>query len=67
MLGKYVENTARFTVSSGEQRQSFKADHGVASPVGKPMIAGDNRMRAGGAFFLFRIDGRDDELIGRQH
>ena len=54
------------------KRQPFKTDHGVAAPVGEPVIAGDDgaNVFAGGLCkdALFRTAaGQDDELIGGQH
>ncbi len=54
MFGKYVEYAARFAVAAGQQRQPFQADHRVAAPIGKPVIASDNRVRADGVFFFVR-------------
>ena len=53
-------------LAPGEQRQSFQTDHRVAAPVGKPMIAGNDRVRARGAFFFVRVNGSYNKLIGRQ-
>src|SRR3954471_17359815 len=30
-------------MATGREREPFEADHGVASPVGKPVISGDYR------------------------
>ena len=50
----------------------FEADHGVAAPVGEPVIAGDHGadfiaggMGAGG--ILDSTRGYDQELVGGQH
>ena len=66
------EDESRLAVAAGDERQPLEADHRIATPIGKPMVAGDDRAnlvtrrrRARG------IDdasgGREDELIRRQH
>src|SRR5208283_406844 len=49
------ENAARDVVSAGGQRKAGQRNHGVASPVGKPGIAGDDAPGGSAGY---------DELIG---
>ena len=70
-MGERSQDVAGFGVAAGGQRQSFEADHGVAAPVGEPVVAGDD-----GADFVARglgpggvllpAVGRDQELVGGQ-
>src|ERR1043166_8720725 len=43
VMGEGAKNVARFSMPPGHQRESFEADHGVAAPVGEPVVAGDDR------------------------
>src|SRR5262245_36956361 len=85
MLGKHVgnqaiayvvserpQNVAGFSMTSGDQRESFKTDHGVPAPIRKPMVAGDDRpdivtggLRSGSIGYTGV--GPDDELIRSQN
>src|SRR5690349_8175506 len=42
VVGKSTQDISSFRVSSRWERQSFEADHGVAAPVGEPVIACDH-------------------------
>ena len=42
VVGERAEDVAGLGVPAGGQRQAFEADHGVAAPVGEPVIAGDH-------------------------
>ena len=71
-MGEGPQDVAGFDVPAGDQGQAFQADHGVAAPVGEPMIAGDDGadfvaggLHAGGVLDAARR--RDDELVGGQH
>ena len=46
--GEY--DVAGFAVAVRRQRQPFQADHGVATPVGKPGIARDDRLAAAACY-----------------
>ena len=48
----------RILIATGAQAQTRQADHGIAAPVGKPMVAGDDRLE------IFATV--DDKLIGSQ-
>ena len=72
VVGEGAQDVAGLAVPAGRQRQAFQADHGVAAPVGEPVVAGDDRadLVAGGARAGRILDAagrRDEELIGRQH
>ena len=43
IVGEGPQDIARLDVPAGGQGQAFEADHGVAAPVGEPVIAGDDR------------------------
>ena len=71
VVGEGAEDVAGLVVPPGRQGQPFEADHGVAAPVGEPVVAGDD-----GADLLARgmrpsrvhdaPDRGDQELVGRQ-
>ena len=71
VLRKRAQNPARFRDAAGCQREALQADHGVAAPVGKPVVTRDH-----GAKFLARgvgargvlgaARGQNQKLIGRQ-
>ena len=67
-----AQNVVCLEVASGSKGQSLEADHGVAAPIGEPVVAGDHaanfvagRARPGA---IFRAAHRhEDELIGSPH
>ena len=70
-MGEGAEDVPGLGGPAGGQGQALEADHGVAAPVGEPVIAGDHGadllaggMRAGG--ILDSTRGYDQELIGGQ-
>src|SRR5271157_3055587 len=71
VVGESAKNVPGLGGTAGGQGQALEADHGVAAPVGEPVIAGDHGadlladgMRAGG--ILDSTRGNDQELIGGQ-
>ena len=50
------QNVARDIEAAGDERQAGQRDHGVAAPVGEPVIAGDHGVQIAAA--------ADDELVG---
>src|SRR5205814_3941654 len=57
IMRECAQNVAGLEQSSRDQGQAFQTDHRVASPIGEPMISGDDGpdfvaggMRAGGLF-----------------
>ena len=68
---KCQQNRTCLIISPGAQSQPFEADHRVAAPIGKPMVARDHRAqyharRLLPGQFLYSAGGRDDKLIGGQ-
>jgi hypothetical protein len=66
------EDITRLEMPARHQGEPLEADHGVAPPVGEPVIAGYHApdLVAGGPGarrILHAADRRDDELVGRQH
>ncbi len=45
IMGESVQDVTSFQPATGQKRQTFQADHGVAAPIGKPMISGDDGAR----------------------
>src|SRR5438105_15946268 len=39
VVGESAQNPARFLMAARNQRQAFQADHGVAPPIGEPVVA----------------------------
>ncbi len=71
MGGEGAQDGTRVVVPTRHQRQPFEANHGVAAPVGEPVIAGDDgaRLVAGRLRprrLLDTAGRRDEKLIGRQ-
>ena len=71
IVGKRPQNRSRFLVTTGAQRETFQADHRVASPVGEPVVSGNDRSRfiAGRprkGMFLQAATREHDELVGGQ-
>src|SRR5438105_13719829 len=71
-MRKGPQDVASLDVPAGHERQAFEADHRVASPVGEPVITGDDgayfialRAGAGGLFGSTRRG--DDELVSGEH
>ena len=67
-----AQNVARLEPASGDQAETFEADHRVASPVGEPMVSRDDgahfitgSMRAGSFFKSARR--RDHKLVSRKN
>ena len=72
VVGEGAEDVAGLAVPAGAEGQPLQADHGVAAPVGEPVVAGDDGAhlvagRAGAGRLLDAAGRRDDELVGRQH
>ena len=72
VVGERAEDVARFRGSAGGEGQPFEADHGVAAPVGEPVVAGDHgaHLFAGGVGPGGVRDaavGDDQELVYGQH
>ena len=42
VMRERAQDVARFEATAGDERQAFETDHRVASPIGEPMIAGDD-------------------------
>ena len=66
-----LQDVAPLGGAAGQQGQPFQADHGVAPPVGEPVVSGDDGARVvplgAEARLVPRPDvGADDELVGRQ-
>ena len=66
------EDESGLTMTARYERQPFEADHRVASPIGEPVIASDDRADlVAGRGGSRRIDDAsrwcEDELIGREH
>ncbi len=43
VVGEGAQDPAGFVVAAGGEGEAFEADHGVAAPIGEPMVAGDDR------------------------
>ena len=69
VAGEGSQNQRGFLRPTGHERQPFEADHGVAAPVGKPVVAGDHRAgfksQSGRARGLLRSGGRRHEKLIR--
>src|SRR5437868_20163 len=68
VMRESAQNIPGFQTATGYQRESFQRNHGIASPIGEPMIASDHRSHfiAGGvrASGFFRATSRgDNELV----
>src|SRR5262249_45524544 len=68
VMGECSQNISGLQTTTGDKAETFQRNHGVASPVGEPMITGDDSshvvtrsMRTGG--FLKTTSRRDDELV----
>ena len=71
-VGEGPEDVAGLAGPAGAEGQPVEADHGVAAPVGEPVVAGDHgpQLVAGGAGAGGVLDpagGADEELVGGQH
>ena len=70
-MGKGAQDPRGHVVATGDQRQARQTDHGVAAPVAKPGIAGDDRTAAcperSRRIGLIGQGAADDELVGSQH
>ncbi len=71
VLRERPKDQRRFARAASRQRQTFQADHRVASPVREPVIAGNHGSRLGAVRQRpGRVIGtcrrRDEELIGRE-
>jgi len=71
-MGEGAEDVARLGMAARRQCQALQANHGVAAPVGKPVVAGNDgahfvagRMGAGGV--LHTACRANEELIRSQH
>src|SRR5438046_1574088 len=69
IVSEGANDPSGFVIATRRQGQAFKADHRVATPIGEPMVARDDRadLVAGstGARGVSDTPGRrDDELIG---
>src|SRR5690606_40863132 len=72
MLSERAQNVPCLQLAAGAWRQPFQADHRVASPVGEPMVAGNDRpsliaRRLCARRILAASRRLDDELIGCQN
>src|SRR5207237_5285444 len=72
IMRERAQDVAGLEQSSRDQGQAFQANHRVASPIGEPMISGDDGpdfvaggMRAGGFFEPPR--GCDNKLVGSKN
>ena len=71
-MGEGAQDPAGFLMPPGGQGQALEADHGVAAPVGEPVVAGDHgeRLIAGGMGargILAASRRRDQKLVGGKH
>src|SRR5213595_2480792 len=41
VMGEGAQNISCFQAATLNERESFQLDHGIASPIGEPMITGD--------------------------
>jgi len=72
VMAKCPQYPARLFVTAGHQRESFQADHGIATPVREPGVPGNNGpdFIAGGAHaydVLHSANGRNEKLISGEH
>src|SRR5580765_8486097 len=72
VIGESSQDPSRLGKSPGRERQALETDHGVASPVGEPMVACDHSanlvtrgVRPGGVLNSARWS--NNELIGGKH
>ncbi len=68
-MGEGAQDVTGFAVTPGDQGEPFERDHGVAPPVGEPVVSGDDGLdlvaRGMGAGDVLDAAGRrDDELVG---
>src|SRR5882672_9867933 len=68
---KGAQDPARLGVTPGDQGEPFEADHGIAAPIVKPVVASDDgahlvASRVGPCRILDAPRGRDDALISSQ-
>src|SRR5262245_39616209 len=71
-IGKIAQDPAGLQEAMGRQSETFQADHGVAAPIGKPVIASDYRAHVvargiGPGRVRHSSGGCHDELIGGEH
>ena len=45
IISKCAQNRARLAVAAGAEGEPFQTDHGIAAPIGEPMVAGNDRAR----------------------
>ena len=69
--GKGAQDPARLDVAPGDQGESFEADHGIAAPIVKPVVASDDSAhlvasRVSPGCILDASRRRDDALISSQ-
>ena len=72
IIRECAQDVACFEPTSRDQRQTFQADHRVASPICEPVIPGDDGAHfvAGGVRagrLLEAACGRNDKLVGREN
>src|SRR5258708_14230082 len=70
--GERAQDVTGFEKAPGDKRQTFETDHRVTSPIGEPVIAGNDRADfvAGGMSarrLLKPARRRDDELVSRKN
>src|SRR6266446_10745032 len=66
-----AQDPARLGVAPGDQGEPFEADHGIAAPIVKPVVASDDgahlvASRVGSGRILAAPRGCDDALISSQ-
>ena len=71
IMRERAEDPPGFIGAAGGQREAFQADHGVAAPVGEPVVARDDAadlvaLRPGARRVLDAAGRRDEEMIGRE-
>jgi hypothetical protein len=69
IVRKGSEDVARLGIAAGDESQALEADHGVATPVGEPVVARNDRAKLVAVCVRTRCVGDsscrvDDELIG---
>src|SRR5207244_9124789 len=68
VMGEGAQNISRFQTAPGNEGETFERNHGIASPIGEPVVTGDYRshfiaggMRASG--FFGATSRGDNELV----
>src|SRR5881394_603888 len=72
VMGEGAQNISRFQAATGNESESFQRDHGIASPIGEPVITGDDcshfiARRVSASSFFRATSRRDDKLVASKN